>query len=135
MIKFVLLVPCELICLILIKCRSVNIHTMKQLKRFVFLALVGWYYYVIAAFFSRKNNCKKEATLLWVGHLFVVSEAIVHIGVYVLAIIVCCLLYCYFSCLYWKKGVRKPDGLKIKKLLLNAASLKLRIQDMRSDDL
>jgi len=134
-IKVSLLIPVEILFLCLIKRGSISLAGVKLIKfAFAFLYL-GWYIYLTVTFFKGKNNCKKEATTLWVAHLLLVIEAFFY---FAFVLLICCLMSCIISllcCLAGEEMRQKRRNVRVKDIILNATALKLNFQDMQNDDL
>lgn len=88
-IKVAFLIPVELLFLFLIKRGTISLAGVKLIKFSFTFFYLGWYIYLTVIFFKGKNNCKKEATTLWVAHLLLVIEAFFY---FAFVLLICCLL-------------------------------------------
>lgn len=92
--------------------------------------LFSWYWKVTSQFFSSDNDCRKKATPLWVGHFVLIIEAF---GCFFLSWIFWCvisIIWVLVARALKKQRKDKINNMKIKDMLLKAASFKLSPQDI-----
>ena len=120
--------------LMLVRKRVLIRDSVGLIKIIYMLLMVGWHIYVVVAFFSTNNDWYNNERELWIGHLLLVIEAIV---IFVMASCVCLLFWIImvFICyLMRKRSKEKKQNMKIKDMILNAASLRLNAADFTNDD-
>lgn len=134
-IKFTFAIPVEWFFMQLIRrkvCKSTTITLLKLLTVFLFVA---WYIYITIAFFSSSNDCKDEALALWIAHLLLVIEAFsIFLFVALMLMVFGCVCCCvWMMCCAMRED--KKQNIRIKDLILGAASLKLNYDELNSEEI
>ena len=59
----------------LAKTRKINVSTATIILSIAPMFLIGWYVNVTNQFFKDANDCRKNASALWMGHIIILVEA------------------------------------------------------------
>lgn len=134
-LKITTLLPLEIIYLWLIKRRKLTGAGVTFIKLGVMVLMLGWYIYVVVAFFSSNNKCRDDSEALWVGHLILVIEWFIMFLLYSFIWWVFICMITYICILLRQRAKERRANIRIKDLILKATSLKLNVNDLQNDDI
>lgn len=129
-IKGVMIFPVEFLYIYLLKKKYILLKTLNLVKFFVMFLILGWQIYIVVSFFSPDNNCDDKEVLIYIAHLLLVIE---WFAIFIMiSLMWCCIcwLLALVWCIYQHQQKDKRRNIKIKDILLNAASLKLNLNDI-----
>ena len=133
-LRLCLMVPVEVVYIYLVRHRLIKISTV-QVARFTILLLLNvWYVYAATIFTKSKDDCQSNVLPLYVASVIIAIEALIVFTTTLLIFMLCIWVFTLYFLFQRQDRNQNLQKMRIKDVLLNAASLKISSDRVNHED-